>query len=113
VAQPNPGSLQFKLLRTLWVHLDAPRHVQLIPPRLLLAKARDLGLKRELLTFTDPGSRGWNTWGWAMNLGNRFTGRIPSFAARMVGRGVGLLLSPLELRGSAGTCYTTVLRRPT
>ena len=35
VATPNPDSFAFKLLGSLWPHIDAPRHVNLIPEELL------------------------------------------------------------------------------
>jgi len=35
IATPNPDAFQFRLLRSLWTHIDAPRHVELIPITLL------------------------------------------------------------------------------
>lgn len=43
---PNPGSLQFRLLRTRWAHLDAPRHLCLMPEEALVSHLRSLGLQR-------------------------------------------------------------------
>src|SRR3990172_3397793 len=35
VATPNPDAFQFKILRRFWAHVDAPRHLELIPVSLL------------------------------------------------------------------------------
>ena len=40
IATPNPRALQFKLLRRRWAHLDAPRHLFLIPSRRARASLR-------------------------------------------------------------------------
>ncbi|HEY3189867.1 MAG TPA: class I SAM-dependent methyltransferase, partial [Solirubrobacteraceae bacterium] len=45
MAAPNPAALQFRVMGRRWVHLDAPRHLQLIPIDVLLARATELGLR--------------------------------------------------------------------
>ena len=35
VATPSPNSFAFKLMGSLWPHIDAPRHINLIPEKLL------------------------------------------------------------------------------
>ena len=44
LAAPNPNSLQFRIFRSSWAHVDAPRHLFLIPIGALVGIARELGL---------------------------------------------------------------------
>ena len=43
IGVPNPRSLQFRVLRSRWAHLDAPRHLCLIPAAALIGRGRGLG----------------------------------------------------------------------
>src|SRR5688500_5612677 len=43
IATPNPQALQFRVFGTYWTHLDAPRHLWLIPQDVLLRQARSCG----------------------------------------------------------------------
>lgn len=70
LATPNTEAPQFKIFGRRWTHVDAPRHVHLIPPALLRAKLNGLGLKELLVTTKDPGSLGWNRFGWSFSLAN-------------------------------------------
>ena len=57
VATPNPQSLQFRLLRGRWAHVDAPRHLSLIPYAALRARCHDVGLTATWVTTNDPTGR--------------------------------------------------------
>jgi 2-polyprenyl-3-methyl-5-hydroxy-6-metoxy-1,4-benzoquinol methylase len=35
IASPNTEALQFRVFRRFWAHIDAPRHIQLIPRKLI------------------------------------------------------------------------------
>ena len=48
ITTPNPDSVQFSVFGRYWTHLDAPRHVQLIPSKLLVDHAHSLGLELRL-----------------------------------------------------------------
>jgi len=110
VATPNPDSLQFRVLRSRWTHLDAPRHVHLIPPRALRDHAAGCGLTRCTLLFADEGTRNWNAFGWRHSLGNA----VPSVVgapATFVGKVIGRVLKPIERRGTRASTYTAILQR--
>lgn len=63
IAAPNPDALQFRILGRHWVHVDAPRHVYLIPQNVLVEKAKAMGMKLVFATTNDVGSIGWNKFG--------------------------------------------------
>lgn len=112
IAAPNPGSLQFRLFRARWTHLDAPRHLSLIPAAELIALGRSLGLELVLRTTLDEGTLGWNRFGWRESLAGFASGRYPRAGLRLIGSLVGRLAAPLERRRSRGATYTLVLRKP-
>lgn len=111
VAAPNPCSLQFKIQGRRWPHVDAPRHVLLAPASLLADRLRSMELVRVWGTTDDPGSRGWNTFGWEyffMNLSPRMGMKQ---LLRWLGVGMSFLLAPLERREGKGSTYTMVFRK--
>jgi SAM-dependent methyltransferase len=114
LAAPNPAAFQFKVLRKLWAHLDAPRHVLLIPIAVLTGRAEALGLKTKLVTTTDVGSIGWNRFGWTVSLQNILPTR-PSRVFRpladRVGGALTSLLRPIEEAGQNGSAYTVVFQK--
>ena len=117
IAAPNPGSLQFRVLGRLWPHLDAPRHLALIPRQLLVAHMRRLGFELAWETTTDRGGIGWNLFGWEFFFRNTlsfldFLGpMIVHGISRLLGRAVGGLLGGIERRGCLGSAYTLVFRK--
>jgi 2-polyprenyl-3-methyl-5-hydroxy-6-metoxy-1,4-benzoquinol methylase len=111
VATPNPAAVQFRVLGTRWSHIDAPRHVMLIPHETLIAHARNLSLAPLLVTTSDEGARGWNRFGWETSLADLGVDRISRAVLRRVGRAVGHAIAPLEERGLAGSTYTVLLGR--
>jgi SAM-dependent methyltransferase len=112
LATPNPDALQFRLFGRFWTHLDAPRHLHLLSSTSVAERGRALGLEPVLITTTDGGSLGWNSFGWAVSLRN-FFGAAPLRAiAHLAGRILNKLVAPLERRGQRGSAYTIVLRRP-
>lgn len=64
LATPNPNSFQFKIMGRFWPHIDAPRHLMLIPINLLVKKMNAQGMEVELITTSDPGSIICNIFGW-------------------------------------------------
>jgi SAM-dependent methyltransferase len=112
LATPNPEAFQFAVLGRRWVHVDAPRHLGLLPARVLVARATQLGLTVRLLTTRDPGSLGWNRFGWEHTLMNRFAARAPRRVAAKVGRLLAAIMYPLESREGRGAAYTIVLQKP-
>lgn len=112
LAAPNPASLQFRLMRANWAHLDAPRHLMLIPTGALIALGRELGLEPALVTTVDDGALGLNTFGWRESLAGFSTRYLPRELLRLAGSGVAAAMGPVERRGLRGSTYTVVLRRP-
>lgn len=111
VAAPNPESLQARMLGRYWWHLDAPRHVVLMPPQPLVERVEDFGLRRELVTATDPGSLEWNRLGWHFSLINPFRVRLLRSVAKRVAWLLARLLGPIERRGLNGSTYTLAWRK--
>lgn len=111
LATPNPSSFQFKIMGRYWPHVDAPRHVMLIPMKLLAKKLELLGMKAELITTTDQGSIGWNTFGWEFFFANLSSQRYIKKILRRFGRLVSLLFGPIEKVEGKGSAYTMVFRK--
>jgi SAM-dependent methyltransferase len=110
VAAPNPDAIQFSLFGPYWAHLDAPRHLQLIPARHLREQGAGWGLTTVLETATDRGGLGWNLFGWSLSLGNLAGSlglRFPQLGARAISR----LARPVERTGLRGSTYTLILRK--
>jgi 2-polyprenyl-3-methyl-5-hydroxy-6-metoxy-1,4-benzoquinol methylase len=108
VAMPNPESLQFRVFRQYWAHLDAPRHLQLVPAHLLTRELTSDGKMQFVeATTADQGSLDYNYLGWEWSMRNaiqlRGVWRIGRVLARVLGR--------FEQVGMRGSCYTAVFRR--
>jgi SAM-dependent methyltransferase len=112
VAAPNPAALQFALFRSRWVHLDAPRHVALLPAPLLVRRLVSAGLQPVLVTASYPGGRALNRYGWRASLLNLSRRRLARAAAWRLGVPLGLLAAPLERGGLRGSAYTAIFRKP-
>jgi 2-polyprenyl-3-methyl-5-hydroxy-6-metoxy-1,4-benzoquinol methylase len=108
LAMPNPGSLQFRLLRGRWAHVDAPRHLFLIPFAALRAQAAKVGLDLAHVTTSDPAGRHWNWFGWEYALRRHPASRPSTRLTRIFALLLTLCLVPLERRGMSGTAYTAV-----
>jgi SAM-dependent methyltransferase len=106
LALPNPASFQFALFRRYWTHLDAPRHLALIPAAAIEGRTHNWGLSTELETATDRGGLGWNHFGWQMSLRN-LSRKAPDLLSRAAARAA----RPLERRDLSGSTYTLVLRK--
>jgi SAM-dependent methyltransferase len=112
IGVPNPDSLQLRLLGARWPHLDAPRHLTLMPARALVAHAQTLGLRCVQLTTDDPFARACNVHGWAYALRRR---PAAGPASPLVGHAAGLtakLAAPLERSGGRGAALTVLLQKP-
>jgi 2-polyprenyl-3-methyl-5-hydroxy-6-metoxy-1,4-benzoquinol methylase len=111
IAAPNPGAFQFRILGKAWTHVDAPRHVNLIPIRLLHEKLTGLGLSLIHVTTRDAGGVFFNHFGWQQSLHN-FSGWRPlRFVLRQVGKVISTALIPIERFGLNGSAYTMVFRK--
>jgi SAM-dependent methyltransferase len=111
IATPNPQSFQLGLFGRYWTHVDAPRHLHLIPSGLLRRRAASLGLEAELVTTTDPGSLGWNDFGWRFSLANLSSAAALKRPLRLAGRMLGKLGALIDNREGLGSAYTAVFRK--
>jgi SAM-dependent methyltransferase len=112
-ATPNPHSLGMRVLGRHWPHLDAPRHVSLIPPELLRRWAEDRGLEQVLSVDTDVGARRWNRFSWQRVLLNRVRVRAALPPLLVAGALVSAAVSPWEARPGRGSSYTAAFRKVT
>jgi len=111
IAAPNPEAFQFRMLGRFWPHVDAPRHLELIPQSLLTKKMQSLGLKTVWSTTTDVGTLGWNTFGWEYFFGNFTNLRYIKTGLALMGRILSILLGPIERMKGLGSAYTVVYQR--
>lgn len=111
IAAPNPAAFQFQVLRRYWAHVDAPRHLLLIPARTLIERAEALGLKTVLVTTSDTGALGWNTFGWRESLANLSGGRTGKRVLRRIGGLLEKRFGPVERGDLRGSTYTLVFQK--
>ena len=110
VATPNPDSLQFKLFGRYWLHLDAPRHVQLIPFEVLKRRQERNGFRLEYVTTNDRAARDCNVAGWRVSMNYMLRVAKRNRVGQRIGRGLGWLLKSWERREGRGSAYTAVFR---
>jgi hypothetical protein len=112
IGAPNPKAWQFEVMGRRWPHLDAPRHVALIPSTALKGLGAKHGLESIFVTTDDPQARGWNRFGWQRLLMNRFRGRVMQRAMFVLGYAISIAMAPFDRRPLRGASYTMVLRKP-
>lgn len=112
LAAPNPDALQLRVFGRRWTHIDAPRHLFLIPLRTLIRLGTEHGLEVVLQTASDASARGWNRFGWRESLAGLVPRRFTARALRTVGSVITRVLAPIERGGLRGATYTLLLRRP-
>jgi len=111
LGSPNPLSLELRVLRSRWAHVDAPRHVHLLPARVLVRLGARAGLEPVLQTTNGPGALDYARCGWCDSLTNTARRRASFRVRRGVGAALVRLGAPVERRLDRGPAYTLVLRR--
>jgi len=111
IAAPNPDAFQFRVLGRFWPHVDAPRHLQLIPLPLLGKQMVSFGLKSVWSTTTDRGTLGWNAFGWSHFLSNFTNHRYLKTGLGKIGTIISIILRPIERRNGSGSAYTVVFKK--
>ncbi len=112
LAAPNPSSFGFRLLGKNWPHLDAPRHLRLIPMQLLEQWMSDLGFIKEFETTNDHASKQWNTFSWYYTLRNsKWLAWMSDSLSQKFGHWISKLASPWERMEGNGATYTMVFRK--
>jgi SAM-dependent methyltransferase len=112
VGMPNPAALQMRLLGARWPHVDAPRHLQLIPARTLVAHVRSEGLEPASLTSDDGGARHWNAFGWGRAILQPGASYPLTRLSMFLGAVMAAAAAPFERLPGRGSAYTLVLRKP-
>jgi Methyltransferase domain len=118
VATPNPSAWQFGWLGARWPHIDAPRHLWLIPMDAMRRYVEPMGVQLIWWTTNDPEGRSWNVFGWSQTLRNLTPTAIRnSLLVRLVSRVAGSLFAqvvlPWESAEFNGSAYTAVFRKVT
>ena len=111
ISSPNPDSFQFHVLGRHWLHLDAPRHVMLIPSKLLIAKMEQLGMKAEWMTTRDIGTVRCTVAGWQFFFVNLSKNRLIRMFLFLIGTLVSILFYPIERIEGKGSAYTIVFKK--
>ena len=118
LAAPNPESLQFRFFGKYWVHLDAPRHLVLIPPSWLIGAAASLDLDTVSFSTKDEVCRIFSNHGWVeASFSNARKGSpksnavfhtLPRFLRAILFHA---LFRPAENIEGLGSTYTLVFRK--
>lgn len=111
VAAPNPAAFQFRIQGSAWPHIDAPRHLWLIPAALLEKYMLVRKMRVVFASYDDKGARSWNCFGWQRYLMNAFSSAVFQAAAYCAGRGVSLVMSPFDRAKGRGSAYTLVFQK--
>lgn len=108
---PNPESLQFLLLGARWAHLDAPRHLCLMPEQALVAQLRPLGMRLLEATTTDPFGRICDLHGWTYALRRRPAEGRTSAGVIRAAQAIQAVAGPLERSGERGSALTLLFAK--
>jgi SAM-dependent methyltransferase len=111
VSTPNRDSLQFRLMGRYWTHVDAPRHLQLIPARALADFLAARGLGQVHITTTDPVGLVLDRAGWEAAVRRHPARRPPSMSGLHLARAITIAMSPVERRDLNGAAYTALFTR--
>ena len=111
IATPNPGAFQFRIWGKRWTHVDAPRHVVLIPIELMVERMRANGMDLVKLTTADAGGIGWNWFGWVFSSANLTGVKWFKRPLRLLGRIPRALVKGYEDREGKGAAYTAIFRK--
>lgn len=112
ISTPNPDGVQFALFKKYWLHLDAPRHVVLVPQALLTRFLTARGMQRVAVTTTDPDGLALNTMGWRTSPAHAADAATRNgWWLKRYFRGMHWLLAPFERLGQRGAAYTAVYRK--
>lgn len=111
VATPNPDSIQARVFGARWVHLDAPRHITLIPLSALGDELQKLGLYLVEATTADQVGRDLNRLGWERSILRPPTLRPDPRLAHTAGRALTSAACRWEEQDLAGAAYTAIFKK--
>jgi hypothetical protein len=105
---PNPRALQLKWLGARWAHLDAPRHLCLVPEHAVVSSAKALGLESAPVLTDDPFERICALHGWIYALRRRPAHKASSSLTVRVAQALARVARPIERRNHRETTLTLV-----
>lgn len=111
VSTPNPTSLQALALGRRWPHIDAPRHLYLIPQDWFVSFAHRHNLSIELKTTRDVGSLGLNYYGWYLAVRNYLPRKVSDRWIQRIARWITRGVRRSEEAEGGGCSYTVVFRQ--
>jgi 2-polyprenyl-3-methyl-5-hydroxy-6-metoxy-1,4-benzoquinol methylase len=111
VATPNPQAWQFGVMGSAWPHVDAPRHLYMLPASVINEYTTPLGLNRVHFDTADSDTQRWNRFGWQRLIMNTVSGKWPRRAGFVAGWMLSIAMAPLDRREGVGSAYTLVLRK--
>lgn len=111
IATPNPLSVQFRVFGRHWIHLDAPRHVTLVPPGVLESRLAKLGMRRIHFSSTDQGAVDCNALGWLVSPKFKYPPWMMRRPYTSIGWRVREQLKKIETKDPYGSAYTLILRK--
>jgi 2-polyprenyl-3-methyl-5-hydroxy-6-metoxy-1,4-benzoquinol methylase len=111
LATPNPKSFQFRIMGKYWPHLDAPRHLFLLPKEVVVSIAERYGLTFVGVEINDTEGLMWNAFGWQRLLMNQFNNRFLKILCFYIGYVLSYAMYPIERLNFNGSCYTIILRK--
>ena len=112
IAAPNPSALGFRILRKYWPHLDAPRHLHLIPPKIIVKQMLELGFQKKLETTCDIGAKGWNHFGWEYFVKNfKLFSKLKSTTQSKLSNFLNKIFSPFEGMEGNGSAFTLIFKK--
>ena len=111
IAMPNPDSLQFRFFGKYWAHVDAPRHFQLIPQKLLEKSLNRHHCSLLWSTTNDAGGLHQNRFGWRVSIHHAIRIRYIRGLFSLLGPWLNRIMSPLESVDGKGCAYTHVYRK--
>ena len=112
ISTPNPDSIQFRLFKQYWMHLDAPRHVELIPLATLTDFFRKIDMPLLYTTTTDPDGLSLSKWGWYNSARYLFgTSGEENILRKTISKALLTFVSPVERWMQHGAAYTAVYQK--
>jgi len=111
VSTPNPEAFQFKIMGARWPHVDAPRHLNLIPKEVLVDFLKRYDLELIMETTDDQGGRSWNKFGWQRRLMNCFSGKWMQRVSFVLGYCLSFPMSLWDRIESKGCAYTVIFQK--
>lgn len=111
LAMPNPDAWQAAIMGVHWPHVDAPRHVSLIPLQSLMRIAAQFGLHAIDAITSDPDGKSWNRFGWQRLIMNRLPGKFGQRLGFIIGTLISIPFMIFDGRKMRGAAYTIVFQK--